>query len=77
MDINTFIEKVGEQFDDLDGTTLTAETAFREVPGWCSIVALSIISMVDEEYDVQIKGDDIRSSVTIKDIFDKVAAKKG
>lgn len=77
MNLNAFIEQVGEQFDDLGGITLTAETAFREVPGWCSIVALSIISMVDEEYDVQLKGDDIRAAKTIKDIFDVVASRKG
>lgn len=77
MDINKFIEQVGEQFDDLGGIALTSETVFRDVPGWCSIVALSIISMVDEEYDVQLKGDDIRAAKTIKDIFDKVSSLKG
>lgn len=77
MDINTFVAQVSEQFDDLDGATLSADTIFRDAPGWCSIIALSIIAMVDEEYEVQLNGGDIRSSVTIKDIFDKVVAKKG
>ena len=76
MDINEFIEKFAEQFDDLDGEVLTADTLFREIDCWSSITALSIIAMIDEEYGVQIKGDDIRSSQTIKDVFDKVAAKK-
>lgn len=77
MDINTFVDQVTEQFDDLEGITLAADTTFRDVTGWCSIIALSIISMVDEEYDVQLTGDDIRGSKTIQDIFDKVVAKKG
>lgn len=77
MDINTFVDQVAEQFDDLDGITLAADTIFRDVSGWCSIIALSIIAMVDEEYDVQLTGDDIRGSKTIQDIFDKVVAKKG
>lgn len=77
MDINEFIEKFGEQFDDLNGEVLGADTPFREIDSWSSLTALSIISMIDEEYDVQLTGADIRSSQTIKDVFDKVVAKKG
>jgi hypothetical protein len=33
------------------------------------IIALSIIAMVDDEYGVTIKGDDIRKSETIEDLF--------
>lgn len=77
MDINEFIEKFGEQFDDLNGEVLAADTPFREIDSWSSLTALSIISMIDEEYDVQLTGADIRSSQTIKDVFDKVVAKKG
>ena len=75
MNINEFVEKVVEQFDDLS-TVVTPETKFREIDGWCSIVALSIIAMVDEEYDVTLKGEDIKKSETIKDIFDIVSIRK-
>lgn len=74
MNINEFVDKVAEQYDDVSG--LTPETKFREVDGWCSIVALSIISMVDEEYDVSLSGNDIKESITIMDIYDKVLARK-
>ena len=77
MNKEEFIDKVAEQFDDLDGVTLTADTSFRDVGSWSSITALSIISMIDEEYDVQLTGADIRASQTVKDIFDKVVSKKG
>lgn len=77
MDIQEFIDKFGEQFDDLNGEVLAADTLFREIDSWSSLTALSIISMVDEEYGVQLRGDDIRASQTIKDVYDKVVAKKG
>lgn len=77
MDMDTFIEQVSEQFDDLEGVEITPDSVFRDLPSWCSLVALSIISMIDEEYGVQLKGDDIRTSKTIRDIFDKVVARKG
>ncbi|MCF0158567.1 MAG: acyl carrier protein, partial [Veillonella sp.] len=37
--------------------------------------ALSIIAMVDEEYDVTLKGDDIKNANTIEDLFNTVKAK--
>ena len=40
-------------------------------------VALSIIAMVDEEYGVTLKGDDIKNATTVQDIFNRVVALKG
>ena len=39
------------------------------------MVALSIIAMVDDEYEVSIKGDDIRNSETVEDLFNVVSAR--
>jgi acyl carrier protein len=33
--------------------------------------------MIDEEYDVTIKGNDLRSAITIEDLFNIVKSKKG
>lgn len=52
------------------------ETKFRKLEEWSSIVALSVIAMIDEEYDVQIKGDEMRSANTIADLFNIVKSKK-
>lgn len=75
MEINEFVERVIEQFDDVS-SVVAPETKFRDLDGWCSIVALSIIAMVDEEYDVTLKGEDIKKSETIKDIFEIVVNRK-
>lgn len=75
MDIKEFISNFAEQFDDMDASVLTPETEFRQLEDWNSLVALSVIAMVDEEYDVTIKGDDIRNSKTIEDLFNTVKAK--
>ena len=76
MEIEQFIEKFGEQFEDLDGEVLVAETDFKGIDEWSSLTALSIIGMVDEEYDVIINGMDIRKCESIQDIFDLVKSKK-
>ena len=75
MDIKEFIENFADQFDDTDASEFTPETVFHELEEYSSLIALSIIAMVDEEYDVTLKGDDMRAAVTIQDLFNTVKAK--
>jgi acyl carrier protein len=76
MDINTFIDNFAGQFDDTDRDVFSPDVKFRDIPEWSSLIALSVIAMVDEEYNVALKGDDIRQSTTIKDIFDIVQSRR-
>lgn len=75
MEIKDFIENFAAQFDDTDASEIKAETVFKELDEWSSLIALSVIAMVDEEYDITIKGDDIRNSSTVEDLFNAVKAK--
>jgi acyl carrier protein len=69
MELKDFIEKFAEQFDETDASVFTAETEFKALDEWSSLTALSIIAMVDEEYEVALKGDDIRHTETIEDLY--------
>ena len=75
MELKDFIENFADQFDETDASAFTAETIFRELDEWSSLVSLSIIAMVDDEYDVALKGDDIRKAETIEDLFNTVKSK--
>lgn len=75
MEIKEFIANFAEQFEDTDASEITASTEFKNLDEWSSLIALSVIAMVDEEYDVTIKGDDIRNSNTVEDLFNAVKAK--
>ena len=77
MDINSFIDNFAAQFDETDRSAFTPETKFRDLDEWSSLIALSIIAMVDEEYEATLKGDDIKSATTVQDVFNAVVAKKG
>ena len=77
MDINAFLDNFAGQFDDTPADQIKPDTAFRDLEEWSSLIALSIIAMVDEEYGVTLKGDDIKNAMTVKDIFDRVVALKG
>lgn len=76
MELKDFIANFAQQFDETEESVFTANTVFKDLDEWSSILALSIIAMVDEEYDIRIKGDDIRSSETIEDLFNVVKSRK-
>ena len=76
MDLEKFVENIASQFDETDLNEITAQTEFKSLEEWSSLLALSVIAMVDEEYDVQIKGDDIRSANTVEDLFNIVSNRK-
>ena len=69
MEITTFLENFVNILDDTDAALIQADTIFRDLDEWDSLTALSLIAMADEEYGVKLTGDDIKSSVTLNDIF--------
>lgn len=75
MELNVFIEKFAEQFEETDACEITASTEFKNLDEWSSLIALSVIAMVDEEFEITIKGEDIRNSKTVEDLFNAVKAK--
>ena len=75
MEIKEFIQHFAEQLDETDVNELNAETKFRDLEEWSSIIGLSIILMVDEEYGITIGADDMKQAQTIGDLFNIVQAK--
>ncbi len=76
MEIKEFIQNFAEQFEDTDASVFTPETVFHDLDEWSSLVGLSLIAMIDDEYDVTIKGDELRAAKTINDVFELVKSKK-
>lgn len=70
--LDQFIENFTELFDETDPDTIKATTQFKDLEEWSSLVALSVIAMIDEEYDVEFRGDDIRYSTTVEDLYNTV-----
>ena len=77
MELNDFIKHVAEQFEETDASQIVASTNFQELEEYSSLIALCLIAMIDEEYGVTIKGNDLRSANTIEDLFNVVKGKKG
>jgi len=75
MEIQKFVKNFAAQFEETDAATFAVETKFRDIDEWSSLLALSIIAMVDEEYKVKIKGEDIKTSHTIEDLYNIVKSR--
>jgi acyl carrier protein len=74
MELNEFIQNFAEQFDDTPANEFTKDTVFHELDEYSSLIALSIISMVDEEYGVTLTGNEMKAAVTIEDLYNTVKA---
>lgn len=75
MELKDFIQNFADQLEDTDASEFKAETVFKDLDEWSSLLALSIIAMADEEYGVTLHGEDIRNASTIEDLFNTVKAK--
>lgn len=75
MTLNEFIEAFAEEFDDTELSEFKADTEFKTLDEWSSLVALSIIAMVDDNFDKTITGADIRGSKTIEDLYNLIQSK--
>jgi len=75
MELQEFITNFANQFEETDSSEFTKDTVFKNLDEWSSLLALSIIAMVDEEYEVTLKGDDISNSNTIEDLFNLVKSR--
>lgn len=72
--LEEFVALFAEQFDETDASEIHANTEFRELEEWSSLIGLSVIAMVDEEFDVALKGDDVKGSDTVEDLYNKILA---
>lgn len=76
MELQSFIKNFAAQFENTHESLFEANTMFHDLDEWSSLIALAIIAMVDEEYDVALKGDEMRNAQTIEDLFAIVKAKQ-
>ena len=73
--LEEFVALFAEQFDETDASEIQANTNFRDLDEWSSLIGLSVIAMIDEEFDVVIKGDELRKTTTVEDLYKLVESK--
>lgn len=61
-----------EETLEMDNGTLTLETKLDDIAEYDSMAKLSLIVMMDDEFNVKITGDDIKQFVTVGDIISRM-----
>jgi acyl carrier protein len=62
---------------EADKATISMETQISDVPEWTSLVWLSIMSLLDERYGIQLSAREIRSFKAVRDAVECITAKIG
>lgn len=71
-----FISSFANLFDETDSSEFNSETNFKNLEEWDSLISLSVMSMIDEDYEVSLTADEIRAANTINDLFLLISSKK-
>lgn len=67
-----FIKQFELLFDETAPGSIQDTTNFKDLDEWSSLIALSVIAMVDEQYNYKLTNEDFRNSVTVRDLFSKI-----
>ena len=73
--LEEFIVLFSELLEETNPNEIQSNTEYKELDDWSSIVALDVIGMVDEEFGVAIKGEDIRNTNTIEELYNTIISK--
>ena len=72
MELNEFIAKFANLFEETDPSSITADTVYSEIEEWDSVMVLLLVSMIDEEYGVIVDVEEMSETETVKDLFEYV-----
>lgn len=75
MDLKEFVQLFAEQFDDTPIESFTPSTDFKALEEWGSLVALSVIAMVDEKFEKRVTGAELKSVSTVEDLYNLIQTK--
>lgn len=71
-----FIENFKDILDEPEEINLSLETRFKDLDEWDSLTNLSLMAMVDSEYNVKLNADEINKSETLSDLLTLIKSKK-
>ena len=70
--MENFLDNFYNLLEDTDKSEIKAETSFKDLDEWDSMLTLMLIAMVDENYGKQISGDVINKADTLSDLYTEI-----
>ncbi len=75
MLLEEFVEKFADCFNQTSAAAFKPETEFKKLSEWGSMLVLIVIAMVDADYEKVITAEDLKSAVTVEQLFEIVKSK--
>ena len=72
MELKDFINNFASIFEETSADCIQPDTVYSELEEWDSVMVLSLISMVDQEYDAVVDVDEMNETRTVEDLFNYV-----
>ena len=69
-----FLELIVEVLE-LENASITMDDKFRDYDEWDSLARLSLIAMIDDEYDVVIQDDVFKILITLDDLYKEIQSR--
>lgn len=76
MELKDFIKDFADQFDETDASEFNADTVYREIDEWASIIGFAVLNMVAKKYGVKITPVELRGTKTVGDLYKLVQSKQ-
>ena len=57
---------------EMNANEIKLRDKFREYEKWDSLSYLSVIAMMDEEFDIQIETNEFKTLITVEDLVDAI-----
>lgn len=75
MELNEFVEKFAEQFEDTDPEEITATTNYKELDEWSSLIGMMVIALVKTEIGKTVTGDDLKACQSVEALYNLIISK--
>ena len=66
-----FIQLLQEAFE-MEDTSINMQDKFRDYPEWGSLSRLSLIAMLDDEFDITIEDEVFKTLITVEELYNEV-----
>lgn len=65
----TFLEKFQSIFDETNPNEIVLDTKFKELEEWGSLMILSLIVLLEDEYNYKITPTEIEKAIFVEDLY--------
>ena len=76
MELDTFIKNFEEAVEDVEVGSLSGNTVYRSLKHWDSLAVLTVIAMVDAEYDLRLKAKELKQIETLSELHALLESKQ-